>query len=204
MFNYPCFRTVLVFTFRVMNRVLVYLILFSPLMFAAPKQHVVSFGKWTSVKWFASDDLTQATDIKIRPLLVDGHVKEFTVGSAHDITEKIFAVQSMYRLNDSLPEETGPSRWRWERGGWLLVDRVSGKVQALTLPELDPYYSTASWFRDYTAYCGISDDGKKLFAIVTQVGKRKPCSRKRSERQPNPIRRSQRAPRRFGSARLRA
>lgn len=178
MFNFPCFRNGVGVTFRVMKRVLVYLILFTPLMFAAPKQHVVSFGKWTSVKWFASDDQTQATEVKIRPLLVDGRMKEFTIGGVHDITERTFAVQRMYRINDSLPEETGSPRWRWERGGWLLVDRVSGKVQALTLPEFDPYYSVASWFRDYAAYCGISDDGKKLFAMVAQVGKRKPVLKK--------------------------
>lgn len=167
-----------VFTFRLMRRVLLSLILLNPVTFAAPKQHVVSFGKWTSVKWFASDDATQATEVKIRPLVVDGHVKEFIIGVVHDITERTFAVQRMYRINDSLPEETGSPHWRWERGGWLLVDRVSGKVQALTLPEFDPYYSTASWFRDYAAYCGISDDGKKLLAMVAQVGKRKPMLKK--------------------------
>ena len=36
----------------------------------------------------------------------------------------------------------------------------------------------ASWYRDYAAYCGISDDGKKLFAIVFQVGRRKPVLKK--------------------------
>ena len=46
------------------------------------------------------------------------------------------------------------------------------------LPEFDPYYSVASWYRDYAAYCGVSDDGKKLFAIVFQVGRRKPVLKK--------------------------
>jgi len=65
-----------------------------------------------------------------------------------------------------------------KRGGWLLVDRVSGKVSQLSLPEFDPFYSTASWYRDYVAYCGVSEDGKKLSAIVMQVGRRKPVLKK--------------------------
>ena len=36
----------------------------------------------------------------------------------------------------------------------------------------------ASWYRDYAAYCGVSDDGKKLFAIVFQIGRRKPVLKK--------------------------
>jgi hypothetical protein len=39
-------------------------------------------------------------------------------------------------------------------------------------------YSVASWYRDYIAYCGISDDDKKLFAVVFQVGRRKPILKK--------------------------
>jgi hypothetical protein len=35
-----------------------------------------------------------------------------------------------------------------------------------------------TWFRDYSAYCGLSDDGKKLFAMVLQLGKRKPVLKK--------------------------
>lgn len=57
------------------------------------------------------------------------------------------------------------------------MDRVSGKVQQITLPEFDLYYSQASWFRDY-APCGTSDDGQKAFAVIVQIGKRKPLLRK--------------------------
>jgi hypothetical protein len=56
----------------------------------------------------------------------------------------------------------------------LLVDRVTGRVTQINLPEFDPFYSTASWYRDYIAYCGVSDDGKKLFAVVAQLDRRKP------------------------------
>lgn len=147
-------------------------------LFAAPKQHAVSFGRWTTVKWFAGEDESSATDVKIRPLLVDGQMKEFTVSPAHVITERIFVVQRMYRLNDSLQQESGAPRWRWEKGGWLVVDRNNGKVQAMPLTGFDAYYSAAAWFRDYAAYCALSDDGKGALAVVSQVGRRKPVFRK--------------------------
>jgi hypothetical protein len=68
--------------------------------------------------------------------------------------------------------------WRWQRGGWLRVDRVTGRISQIPLPEFDPYYSTASWYRDYVAYCGVSEDGEKLFVIVAQLGRRKPIFKK--------------------------
>ena len=150
----------------------------APLTFASPKQHVVSFGKWATIKWLVGEDESQAINVKVRPLLVDGRIKEFTIGVPHDLTERTFVLQRMYRLNDSLDQESGPTRWRWERGAWLLVDRVSGKIQALALPSFDPYLSTVTWFRDYAAYCGASEDGKKIFAVVAEVGRRKPLLKK--------------------------
>ena len=148
------------------------------MLLAAPKQHVVVLGKWTTVKWLVGEDETRSINVKIRPLLIDGRIKEFAIGAAHDVTERTFVIQRMYRLNDSLEQENGITRWRWERGGWLIVDRVSGKLQAVTLPSFDPYFSTVTWFRDYAAYCGFSEDGKKLFAVVSQLGKRKPLLKK--------------------------
>jgi len=153
------------------------LILFHSLAFAAPKQHVVALGKWTSIKW-SQDDEGKPLDVKVRPLYVDARAKEFTVGPAHDVTERTFVVQRIFRLNDSLPQDSGPARWRWERGAWLLVDRVSGKAQPITLLEFDPYLSSVTWFRDYAAYCGVSDDAQKSFAIIMQLGKRKPLLKK--------------------------
>jgi len=104
---------------------LAYMLLFHSLAFAAYKQHVAALGKWTSIKG-SQDDEGKPLDVKVRPLYVDARTKEFTVGPAHDVTERTFVVQRMFRLNDSLPQDPGPTHWRWERGGWLLVDRVSG------------------------------------------------------------------------------
>jgi hypothetical protein len=143
---------------------------------AVPKTHVITFGKWMSVKW---PDATgkKLLDLKVRPLYVDTRLKEYTTGTAHELTDRLFAVRRVFRVNDALPEENA-LRWQWQRGGWLLVDRVSGRVSQLSLPEFDPFYSTASWYRDYVAYCGVSDDGKKLYAVVAQVGRRKPVLKK--------------------------
>ena len=143
---------------------------------AVPKTHVITFGKWMSVKW---PDATgkKLLDLKVRPLYVDTRLKEYTTGTAHELTDRLFAVRRVFRVNDALPEENA-LRWQWQRGGWLLVDRVSGRVSQLSLPEFDPFYSTASWYRDNVAYCGVSDDGKRLYVVVAQVGRRKPILKK--------------------------
>jgi len=157
---------------------LVYVLLLGRIVLAAPRQHVVALGKWTTVKLMVGEDERTALDLKVRALLVDGQNKEFITGPPHDVTNRTFVVQRVFRLNDSLPQETVPARWRWERGGWLLVNRVSGKMQLVPPPEFDPYNSEALWFRDYAAYCGVSDDGKKVSAILVQLGRRKPLLKK--------------------------
>ncbi|MGH9529579.1 MAG: hypothetical protein ACRD2S_06630, partial [Terriglobales bacterium] len=57
-------------------------------------------------------------------------------------------------------------------------DRVSGHISQVILPEFDSYYSASSWYRDYVAYCGVSDDGEKLYAVVAQIGRRKAILKK--------------------------
>ncbi|MBZ5568797.1 MAG: hypothetical protein LAN64_13220 [Acidobacteriia bacterium] len=142
---------------------------------AVPKQHVVSFGKWMPVKLFLGPNEDKSLDIRIRSLYVDGRLREFVTGDPHDITERLFVVRRAYRLNDWLPSDEGTAhKWKWQRGGWLLVDRDTGRVSQLNLPSFDAFYSLASWYRDYAAYCGVSDDGAKLYAVVAQVGSKKP------------------------------
>jgi hypothetical protein len=147
---------------------------------ATPKPHVIAFGKWTSAKWPNATG-QKLFDLKVRGLFVDTRLKEYTTGTAHELTDRLFVVRRVFRVNDALPTEnsaTNAPRWQWQRGGWLLVDRLTGRVSQINLPEFDPFYSTASWYRDYIAYCGVSDDGKKLYAIVAQVGRRKPILKK--------------------------
>jgi hypothetical protein len=166
------------------------LLLLSVLSFAQAKQPIISFGKPTPVKWMIGPEEQQSLEMTVRPLYVNGRLREFTTGEPHDVTDRLFVVRRAFRVNDRLPEE--PKKmpiWRWQRGGWLRVDRVTGNVRELTLPDFDPYYSTTSWYRDYAAYCGMSEDGEKVFAVVAQVGQRKPVVRGdfgRARSQPQP------------------
>jgi hypothetical protein len=108
-------------------------------------------------------------------------------------------VRRVLRLNDALPadktsEKPAPtaSRWVWQRGPWLLVDRATGHVIALKLPDYDPGVSQVSWFRDYGAYCGVTPSGKSLYAVVAQVAARKAVLAKKlsafnPESRPDPV-----------------
>jgi hypothetical protein len=88
------------------------------------------------------------------------------------VTDRSFVVRRVIRLNDSLPGDK-QGHWVWQRGPWLLVDRVTGHATALKLPDYDPGVSQVSWFRDYGAYCGVTASGKSLYAVVAQVAARK-------------------------------
>jgi hypothetical protein len=153
------------------------------------KTHTVFLGAAKKVPYSQAGDPAGAArgedSLRIRALLVDGALKEWTTGDAHDVTDRSFAVRRVIRLNDSLPTDTptgksaansvpGAGRWVWQRGPWLLVDRVTGRVTALKLPDYDPGVSQISWFRDYAAYCGLTPSGKSLYAVVAQVAARKP------------------------------
>jgi hypothetical protein len=157
---------------------IVLLLILTASVLAASKPHVISLGKPFTVKLFLGPSEDKSQDIVIRALTVDGRIKEFTTGEPHDVTDTLFTIQRAYRVNDSLPDDprTLP-KWRWQRGGWVLIDRTTGRVTQLRLPEFDPYYSQAAWYRDYVAYCGVSDSGEKLFAVVTQIGAKKPVLR---------------------------
>lgn len=145
---------------------------------AATKVHVVAFGRWMPVQCFAGYGPTEKPiSIKVRALIVDGRIKEYVVGPPHEVTERLFVARRAFRVNDSLPEDSTP-KWQWQRGGWLLVDRVTGRISAISLPEFDGVYSAGSWYRDYVAYCGIADDGKRAYAIVAQLSRRKPVLRR--------------------------
>ena len=153
----------------------------SVLASAAAKTKVVAFGSWTRVPFFLGPNEDKSIEIKIRPLLVDGKIKEFTTGEIHEITDRLFVVRGAYRLNDWLPDDEKPKehRWKWQRGAWLLVDKSNARITQVNLPAFDPFYSGVSWFRDYAAYCGLSDDAAKVYAVVAQIGARKPVLKHR-------------------------
>jgi hypothetical protein len=148
-------------------------------MAAASTGHVIHFGAATQVQWFVGASEQSALKFSVRPLYVDGKLKEFTTGQPRDITDRAFVVRKVYRVNDLLPSDPKQTpKWKWQRAGWLLVDRPTGRVSELHLPDFDPFYSTASWYRDYVAYCGLSDNSEKVYAVVAQVGVKKPLVRK--------------------------
>src|SRR5258707_15504271 len=98
---------------------------------ALRKPHVVSFGKWQTVKRFADVpgpaladpqnlpgkgidmkgvDL-KGSDLKIRSLYVDAQLKENTTGLPHEITDRIFVGRRAFPVYDSPPgwEGKGPA-----------------------------------------------------------------------------------------------
>jgi hypothetical protein len=147
-----------------------------------PKIHTVTLGPARKVPY----TLPQATldtksedssTLRVRPLVVDGIQKEWTLGEVHDVTDRTFVIRRALRINDSLPAES--PHYAWQPGPWLMVDRISGHITALHLPDFDPLVSNVVWFRDDAAYCGIATTAKGgIVAIVTQLGARKPIVQK--------------------------
>lgn len=152
---------------------------------AARKVHIVAVGQAKRVPYSKAGDPAGAqadeTQLKIRPLVVDGLVKEWTTGETHDVTDRSFLVRRAIRLNDALPGEKSAAKqtWVWQRGPWLMVDRVSAHITALKLPDYDPGVSQVTWFRDYAAYCGLTATGKILYAVVAQLAVRRPLLAKK-------------------------
>jgi hypothetical protein len=171
------------------------LMIFAAIMAAAPaaqaaprKVHSVVLAAAKKVPYSKAGDPAGAAagedSLKIRGLLVDGFLKEWTTGEAHDVTDRSFVVRRVIRVNDYLPgDKPGPGdkqgHWVWQRGPWLLVDRVNGHIVALKLPDYDPGVSQVSWFRDYGAYCGLNASSKSLYAVVAQMAVRKPLLAKK-------------------------
>jgi hypothetical protein len=145
----------------------------------APKTHTVTLGAVRRVPYTQPDATPdeksdETSSIKVRPLYVDDRQKEWTTGELHEITDRTFAIRRAIHVNDALPADTVP-HWIWQPGPWITVDRVSGHVTALHLPDFDPVVSNAVWFRDYAAYCGTvnTSKGASLYVIVAQLGTRR-------------------------------
>jgi hypothetical protein len=149
---------------------------------AAAKGHTVFLGSGKTVPYSAVGDPAGASSsekqLRVRPLVVDDKVREWTTGESHAITDRSFVVRRALRLNDALPGDKA-EHWIWQRGPWLMIDKVKGSVTALHLPDYDPAVSSVIWFRDYAAYCGLSVSGKQLYAVVAQIAARKPVMAKK-------------------------
>jgi hypothetical protein len=143
-----------------------------------PRTHSVVIGPARRVPYLAPDTPAgdkeeDATTLKVRPLLVDDRQREWVTGELHEVTDRSFTVRRVMRLNDALPQDREP-HWVWQPGPWLLIDRVTGHIAALHLPEFDSAISNAVWYRDYAAYCGIATTARGgLVAVVAQLGARR-------------------------------
>jgi hypothetical protein len=133
---------------------LLVLLLATSAALAAAKVHVVFLGAGKLVPYSVQGDpagaLPTEKQLRVRPLLVD----------------------------DKVPGDKA-EHWIWQRGPWLMVDRVKGTITALHLPDYDPAISSVIWFRDYAAYCGLTTSGKQLYAVVAQIAARKPVLAKK-------------------------
>lgn len=146
------------------------------------KYHAVGLGAVRVVPYSIAGDPSGAapgeTKLRVRPLVVDGKVKDWTTGEQHYVTDRSFTVRRALRINDALPTDHG-EHWVWQRGPWILVDRDTGRITALRLPDYDPAVSHVVWFRDYAAYCGLTASGKQLYAVVAQLTVRRPVLSKK-------------------------
>jgi hypothetical protein len=162
-----------------------------PKMARTPTLHAVTFGAIRRVPYIPPDITPDeknedTTTLKVRPLIIDNAQREWTTGDLHEVTDRSFAIRRAMRLNDALPADHEP-RWVWQPGPWLLVDRVTGRVTALHLPDFDAAVSNVVWYRDYAAYCGISTSLKGgLFAIVAELGDRRAVVSKQIGAWPQP------------------
>src|SRR3954468_21294998 len=81
----------------------------SPATAAPRKVHTVGLGAAKKVPYSRIGDPAGAAagedSLKVRPLVVDGSVKEWTTGESHDVTDRSFVVRRALRINDELPGE---------------------------------------------------------------------------------------------------
>src|ERR1700722_13309586 len=79
---------------------------------AERKRHSVVLGTARKVPYSKAGDPSGAAagedSLKIRALLVDGVLKEWTTGDMHDVTDRSFVVRRVIRLNDTLPSDQAP------------------------------------------------------------------------------------------------
>lgn len=135
--------------------------------------HVLAWGSWISIT------LESGQKISVRPIVIDGRIKEYSTGLAHEVTEGLWVVRRVMRINNSLPQETPKQQqWTWQLDGWVSVNSVTGHIAQLNLPVFDPHSSQVSWFQDYAAYCGATEDGSVHYMVVFELGKRKPILKK--------------------------
>lgn len=136
--------------------------------------HSAGLGLWHTVAYTPNPDATNPTpgQLRIRPLIVDGRLAEWTTGEPHMVTAQTFVVQQALRVNNALPTDPKPN-WIWQLGPWLMANRSTGHVTTLHLPDFYPSISEVVWFQNYAAYCGLKPTGQFVYGIIVEAGVRK-------------------------------
>src|SRR5258707_15838854 len=102
-----------------------FLLLLAASASAAPRQHIIVLGKWQTVKTLA--DSGEASEGKVRSLIVDGRGKEYTSGPRHEVTDRLLVKRRAYRVNDVLPgAQQQTPHWIWRLGGWISLAPSNG------------------------------------------------------------------------------
>ena len=95
-----------------------------------PKVHVISYGKSLTVKLLGRGRKQNSADESARAICRCQTEGIRDRDSPRD-NGSLFVVRRAYRLNNSLPtDESKAPNWVWERGGWLMVDRLTGRFNA--------------------------------------------------------------------------
>jgi hypothetical protein len=96
---------------RFLSRLFCFFLVCVPASLALPKPHVPASGP---PSWYVGPADDQAVELKIRPLYVDTRLREiYHRPAAHEVTDRLFVVRRVFRLDDALPEE-GVAAPRWQ------------------------------------------------------------------------------------------
>lgn len=125
--------------------------------------------------------------LKIRPLVIDGNIKEWTTGrsprcdrpqlrgAARDAAQRHAPRRGPARkVRPCAKRPLGMAARSVAAGGPGY--RPHWRPEA---SDYNPGVSQVTWFRDYAAYCGLTSSGKNLYALVAQIAARKPVLAKK-------------------------
>lgn len=122
----------------------------------------MSRGKAMPVKLLLGPAEEKTVTITVCLLYLDTKLKEYTNHWTHRRRDRPHVRRAVgYRANDAFPGEWSTSLNGYGSAeSWLLVDRNTGRISQIKLPDFNSYYSDVSWYRDYAAYWGVADDGE--------------------------------------------
>jgi hypothetical protein len=97
-------------------------------------------------------------DLRWWGIVVDGRLREYTLGPPQEITDRLFVVRRAFRVNDSLAQDSA-SPAPGSGGPCYLTSRK-------LLYRNSPLLFRRQLAPGLLAYCGVSDEGTKPHAVV--------------------------------------